>query len=276
MLYQDYKKKVNKFVQVLKFIGKYKIAIISALATIIMLVTSFAITKGMIYGEKLKLTEIEYGSKPVLDAEAIFSDVVYEFARKDSETWSTTIPTKLGEYKMRVVSSGLFGTRYSDEQRFSIVPKNITVSTVESAIIYGESPSVKAELAFSDSVSCSGFIYEDSTLSSTNVTPDKSKIIVTDKKGRDVTANYAITVMTKQITFAKRDIIITVGSDERIYDGKPFEFPFASALDGGLVFDDNVVTMVYPEGEEPLVNVGSKVNNGIIFIHRFNHFATFF
>ena len=268
MLYQDYKKKVNKFVQVLKFIGKYKIAIISALATIIVLITSFAITKGVVYGEKLKLKDIEYGSKPVLDAEAIFSDVVYEFARKGSDNWTTTVPTKPGEYKMRIVTNGLFGTRYSDEQSFSIVPKTITVSTVEDAIVYGENPSVTADLAFSDTVSCDGFVYEDTTILNTKVTPDKSKITITDKKGRDVTSNYVINVATKPISFAKRDVIITVGSEEHVYDGKPFDFPYAAALDGGLVFGDNVVTMVYPDGEEPLVNVGSKVNNGIIFIMR--------
>lgn len=268
MLYQDYKKKVNKFVRVLKFVSKYKIAILSALTTILLLVASFMITKGWIYGEELELTDIEYGNKPLLDAQAIFSDVIYEFSEADKDEWSQVVPTDMGKYKMRVIANGLFGKKYSDEQFFSIVPRKIVVSAVEDTIIYGESPSVTASLAFTDKIFCDSFTYENSTLVTTNVTPDKESIAIKNEADVDVTSYYDITVQPRPITFMKRDVTVTVGSYTGTYDGKPLEFPVASAEEGGLVFGDDVVTMVYPNDEVPLINIGSKINNGIIIIKR--------
>ena len=268
MLYQDYKKKVNRFVRVLKFISKYKVAILSALTTILVLVVSFMITKGWIYGETLEITDIEYGNNPLLQAQAIFSDVIYEFSEADKDEWSKVVPTDVGAYKMRVVANGLFGKKYSDVQTFNIIRKKIAVSAAEDTVIYGESPSVTAVLAFTDKIACDGFVYENSTLATTNITPKMESIVIKNEAGLDVTSYYDITVQPKPITFIPREITVTVGSLTANYDGKPLEYPVATAKDGELVFGDDLITLTYSPEEIPLINIGSKVNNGTIVIKR--------
>ena len=244
MLYQDYKEKINKRVKIRKVLRKYRVAIISAISLIVMLTGAFMVTKGMIVGDTLENCKIEYGNEPVFEASAIFSDVRYEFATLEGTEWSSDAPFHLGEYKMRVISNGVFGERYGDEQYFSIVPRKISVVSSTDTVVYGEVPGVSASLAFDDRVECDQFAFEDDTQVKTVVTPVKSAVRVKDKNGKDVTECYEVSVLPKEITFKKRDVTLTVGSVETTYNGEEFTHEAWQVTEGSLAYDDDVVKVV--------------------------------
>ena len=244
MLYQDYKEKINRRVKIRRTLRKYRVAIICAISLIALLMLSFMVTKGMVFGNTLENGKIEYGDKPAFEASAIFSDVRYQFATAQGEEWTNTVPVLLGEYKMRVVSNGVFGERYSDEQYFSIVPRKISVVAKEDTVVYGEVPSVSASLAFDDRVECDSFVFDDDTMTKTAVTPVKAGVKVTDKNGRDVTDCYEVSVVAKEITFTKRDITLTVGSVESEYNGEEFSHEAWQVTEGSLAYNDDVVKVV--------------------------------
>ncbi len=267
MLYQDYKAKINRRVKIRKLLRKYRVPIICTISAIIMLVTAFAITKGMIFGDSLASDKIEYGNKPSFTANAVFSDVRYEFCKASGGEWSTEVPMHMGEYKMRVVANGLFGERFSEEQSFSIVPRNIYVTAKEKTVVYGEKPTATASLAFDDKVYCDDFTFEDTTKKTTAVTPVKDTIIVKDKSGKDVTHCYNVMVKPVSITFTPRDIVITVESKETTYNGEFFSHEVWEVTDGSLAYEDDVVKMV--ENSFPSIKgVGSTANKGEYYIVR--------
>ena len=244
MLYQDYKNKINKRVKIRRLLRRYRVPIISAISLIIILIVSFMTTKGMVFDDSLENVKIEYGNKPSFTASAVFSDVRYEFSRASENNWTATIPVLMGDYKMRIVSNGVFGERYSSEQFFSIVPRKISVVTNTPSVVYGENPSVTASLAFDDSVVCSKFVFEDRTMQQTNVTPVKEAVRVIDKNGEDVTECYDVFVESASITFTKRDITLTVGSVNIDYNNEYFSHEVWEVTDGSLAFDDDVVKIV--------------------------------
>lgn len=241
MLYQEYKSKMDKVVQRLRRLNRYRVPIIATLATILVLVASFLFTRGMIYGATLKDTTIEYGDKPSFSASALFSDVRYEYSEASSDTWSEEVPYLIGEYRARAISKGSFGEKYGKAQEFKIVPKKIKVAVVEKHVVYGENPTVKAELAYNDRVFCGEFDFADTTLESTSVSPVSEAITVLDEKGRDVTKYYEVDTKTSLITFEKRELVLTVESRTKIYDGKEMTCEAWQAGEGGLAYGDVVV-----------------------------------
>lgn len=244
MLYQDYKDKINRRVKIRRILRRYRVPIISAISTIIILIAAFMVTKGMVFGDSLENNKIEYGNKPAFTASAVFSDVRYEFSKAQDDTWTTTVPVLLGEYKMRVVANGVFGERYSDEQSFSIVKRKISVVSNTPTVVYGENPSVTASLAFDDRVECGQFIFEDRTKTQTNVTPVKADVKVFDKNGKDVTSCYQVDVAPSVITFTKRDITLTVESNEYVYNDEYYTYDVWNVTEGNLAFNDDVIKIV--------------------------------
>lgn len=244
MLYQDYKEKINRRVKIRKTLRKYRVAIISVISLIAVLIASYMVTKGMIFGDTLENSKIEYGNEPALGASAVFSDVRYEFAPLHGEEWTDTVPVLMGEYKMRVISNGVFGERYGDEQYFSIVPRRISVVSSTDTLVYGEVPGVSASLAFDDRVECDKFVFEDDTQAKTAVTPVKGSVKVMDKNGKDVTECYEVSVLPKEITFKKRDITLTVESVETVYNGEEFSHEAWQVTEGSLAYNDDVVKVV--------------------------------
>lgn len=267
MLYQDYKAKINRRVKIRKTIRRFRVPIICTISAIIMLLASFMITKGMIFGDTLENNKIEYGNKPSFTASAVFSDVRYEFSSLTGGEWSTEVPVHMGEYKMRVVSNGLFGERYSDEQKFSIVPRKIDVVVDSDSFVYGELPGVSASLAFDDKVYCTDFTFEDDTQASTNVTPVKETVVVKDKSGKDVTGCYSVNVKPTLVTFEKRDITLTVDSASTEYNGEFFKHEVWDVTEGSLANGDDVIKIV-EDSFSSIKGVGSTENKGEFYVVR--------
>ena len=256
-----------RLVSLLKFVRRWRVLIISAVSLITLLTASFVVTKGMVYGEELELTKIEYGNKPAFSANAVFSDVRYEFCQVNGTEWTEQIPTRMGEYKMRIVSHGVFGEKYSDEQLFSIVAKRVEVGVKGETVVYGEMPLPEASLAFGDKVYCSDFVFDDTTKESTGVTPVLDKIVIRDESGKDVTSCYEIVPKKETVTFTKRDITLTVESSEAEYSGQPLMHEVWSVTDGSLAYNDDVIKVL--DGTfSSIVGVGSTENKGKFVVVR--------
>ncbi len=219
MLYKEYENRIGKVIGFLKKLWNYRILIISVLSGILLLTTAFLATKGILYGESPLPDKIEYGQEYDFSASALFSDVRCEYSKRGTNEWSEEKPTQIGEYLVRAVSNGSFGEREGEEFPFSIVPKKITVTIKDSAVRYGDMPSVQATLAYSDKIECDSFTYKDITQQKTTVSPIKEKIKISSKDGLDVTASYEISTQGKEITFTKRPISLLVENAEMEYDG---------------------------------------------------------
>ena len=244
---------------------KYRVPIIAALAVLALLFALFALTKGMVGdltpGAELSHNKIEYGKEPSFSAGAWFSDVRYEYCGDGDAQWTSTVPTAMGKYKVRAVGQGLFGERYSDEFSFAIVQRGIVVTVLGSTVVYGESPRVEASLAFDDRIVCDEFVYDDITSTQTGCEPVKSAIKVVDKNGQDVTDCYIVTTKKESISFTKRDITVTVESQEKEYDGTALKHEVWQVTDGTLAFGDDVVKIV--EGTfSTIIGAGSTENKG--------------
>ena len=194
---------MSKVVNVLRFIRRIRVPIIIAVSTILILLGAYLATKGLVYGAVLDDNTIEYGDKPSFSANALFSKVSYEYRQEGSDVWTSEIPTRMGSYYVRAVSSGSFGTRYGKEQAFTIGARHIDVLIKEGSVVYGESPSVTADLAFGDTIFCDGYTFENTTLAKTNVIALLDKVVIKDASGKDVTSCYVLKAKAKEITFDK-------------------------------------------------------------------------
>lgn len=261
MLYQEYKQKIEKRMAIRKKIRRYRVPIIATLAIILALALAFVITKGMVTGAQLSNDKIEYGNEPKFSAGALFADVWYEYKEASDTEWSTKMPTEMGNYYVRAVSKGIFGTRYSEEKAFTIVPRVIEVYADGQRVTYGENPLPAADLAFEDTVYCDQFVFADTTREKTNVTPVLEAIVIKDKDGRDVTGNYKISVKAKEIAFNKRNITLIIDSQEIEYNGNTHTYEvWQIAQGGGLVYED---TLVKVDGSfTGITDVGTAVNRG--------------
>ena len=249
MLYQEYKKKMLKFVKFLDGIWRHKVLILSGLTALIAIFITFLATKGIMLGKgELSKTEYVYGEKIEFSAKALFSKVEYEYkSTADGSHWSTSEPHLPGEYKVRASANGSFGTKkHSKEYTFTITQREINVSINESAICYGELPTVSADnLAYSDEISCTSFIYGDLSQTNTGIIPQE--IVITNKDGANVTGAYKINMPGQvQISFTKRPITITVSSAQKEYDGTPLSSESYTVTSGTLAFADELTVTMFP------------------------------
>ena len=241
MIYEAYQEKVLKVAKVLKAIFRHIALIISTLSVVVLLVISFLATKGMILGEVEYQSEIVYGDKIRVEAEALFSKVEFEFAQEDSDDWSDDEPTLVGDYKLRVKSNASFGrNKYSEEIPFSIIPKDIKVQILSANVIYGEDPKIGAGIPETDKIECTEYIYDDITQKSTNVQPKKENIKIYSEDGDDITFCYNISTETSKVNIMPRPLTVTVSSKSMVYNGTTLAFDGYEISDGTLGFTDKL------------------------------------
>lgn len=257
MLYHDYKRKIMKIVAALKKMWRCRVALIIILSTVLALIVSFLATKGMVYGEDMGESTVIYGDSIDFEAKSLFSKTRYEYKSANGGDWSESVPRRAGKYKVRAVSNAAFGfSRYSDEMTFEIVPAEVTVSVSDKTIVYGEEFSLKADLYYSDTVSCTEYIYADISKEETGVTPLEKKVIIRDKNGEDVTSSYIIKAVESTVKFTKRDISVVAGSVEHTYNGESIKLE-EYEIKGGSVADGDKIIAVF---DASITEVGSVVN----------------
>lgn len=245
MLYQEYQQKMEKLAKVRKFFFRYRLIFILAIAAVLSLTITLMGITGTVQDGDCPDSFI-YGNEITYSAGAIMQDVYYEYST-DGITWTTTVPTEIGYYQVRAVSKGIFGSkRTGAAHAFSILPQLTNVYIAENSITYGDLPTVRADLSYDDTITCSDFIFEDPTKSTTKVTPKASAITILNKDGEDVTSSYNLNIISSELTLSKRLLAIKVSSDTATYSAAPLTVKIPDGYeitDGSLsdVFGDSLV-----------------------------------
>ncbi len=245
MLYDKYYQKTLKRAHILSVIKRFRVLIITVSATLIALTAAFFGVFGLVYDKVDCPLQIAYGQSLDYKAGAVFQDVRYEYAAADSSEWSSTPPREVGAYKVRSVSKNIFGKeRYGEEHLFTIAPQTVDVFVAEESILYGETPTVKAELFYGDTISCSEFFYDDLSKTATQVVADKQSVQVLSVEGKDVTHNYDLQCQKSDVSFTKRDLVITVADKAGVYNGKKLTFEqYEVSKDTPLAWNDKTVAV---------------------------------
>lgn len=256
MLYENYQKKMMRLARILAKCIKYFWLIAAVFAVIAIVVVTLLGFKGTVLKTACS-DEIIYGDQLEYSASAFLSGVRFEFSPVESEDWSETIPKIPGKYKLRAQGNGVFGIKkYGNEVEFEIFKKDISVSIINSGMIYGDIPSVFADTAEGDTVICESYVYEDETLESVNVTPDTKYISVVSADGADVTNAYNISVVKSKVVLSKRPITVTVENAEAAYNGEKFSYD-KYEITSGTLRDGDTLRAVF---EQSLIYPGSVKN----------------
>lgn len=225
MLYEEYSRKVKKYAAILNFIRRYRFLLIAVLAAAAAVTSVLIGIRGIVSDVSACPETVRYGEAIGYKADAIFTDVCYEFAQNGSDNWSLSVPVRVGEYRVRARAEGPFGImRYGKEHSFAVLPKQTEVRVSGTEVDYGAHPQVTAELAYADTVTCTRFEYGDLSAKETSVIPVREAVIVRDAGGNDVTDCYDLVPVASQIGFLPRKITVTVQSKSAVYDGTPLMF----------------------------------------------------
>ena len=237
MQYENYEKKVAKVERVLKFVFRHALIFILSFSLIMAAVIALLATKGIITGTESCPETITYGEGLGYSADAFISDVQYEYRAKGKGEWTTEPPKDPGKYEVRAAAKALFGYRYSDAETFTINPKKVNISITSESVVYGDDPTVSAELAFDDRIGTAQFIYNEKRDS---VELDLETLVILDAKGRNVTSRYEFTTEGKNITTLLRPITITTADKETVYDANTLTGEEYTLSDGSIAGSDTL------------------------------------
>lgn len=264
MLYENYQNKIQKIAAFLSKVLKHIVLIGAIAGAVVVTTVTLLATKG-IPGKVKCAPSVVYGDAISCSANAFLSPVRYEYRSCDGGEWSEDAPKLPGEYEVRAVgkSSGN-KDRYGKASGFIIEPLHIDVFTDDKSIVFGDVPSVShSELAYSDKLVCSDFLYDDVTLESTTATPDHNAIQILDKIGNDVTVGYKINVISSEISFRKRPLTVVTQSSSSVYDGKPFVFDQYQVSGNTSVGRGDVISAKF----YPITDAGEMYNSADIVIY---------
>lgn len=221
MLYEQYRARMSKLADFLDSLRKYRILIISICLAVLSLTAVLLGISGIVYDSKACPAEITAGDGLSYRAGAIFNSVSYEFRAEDSDVWTDEQPARPGAYLVRSVSHDIAGKpRYGKVHAFTVLPRTVTVTADCSSVVYGELPPVKAELLYSDRITCAEFVYADYSAENTSAEPVASAVTAYDADGNDVSYTYNFVTAPSDIAFIKRGIKVSVTPYTVDYDGK--------------------------------------------------------
>ena len=260
MLYDNYQNRILEIAKKLKTVVKFLPLIIAVFSCLVVATGTLLVTKGTV-GETTCKTEMVYGESPICQAKAFLGEVSFEYRASGGSTWSAEMPSLPGKYLVRGVSQGAFGKpKYGDEIPFTILPKEVDVTVVQSSIVYGDSVSASANLVHGDSLVCESFTFENMLLETTSVKADKSAITIIDREGNDVTDAYAVNTPSKSITITPRSLEVTVSDAEQEYNGMKFSYDQYEISDGQLVEGDTLIATF----DQYLIDAGTVVNQPVL------------
>lgn len=248
MSYQDYENNIYKVAKTLKFAYKNRFKFLAGLIAVFAVTMTLVSIKGIVSSEYTFASTYEYGETVSASGKSIFGSAEYEYSSFNTENWTSNFPTLVGNYKARSKGKNNYGSYYhGDTQFFQIVPKKVDVQMSKSTITYGEENPVYIEgLQFKDQLTSFGSLIEDKTNDKWKMTPDVSKIVVTNSAGLDVTSCYVFNPIQKEVDVNKRAISITSSSSVFTYTGGNFKDENYSVTKGSLAEGDSI-SVVYSE-----------------------------
>ena len=145
MLYESYENRIKQVAKAKNLIVRFRILIITVLAVIAGLTTTYVASKGAVPGGISGPKEIYYGDVFEFSANALMSDIHFEYS-KDGSIWQLEQPRIPGKYYVRTITDTVFGDGSGNVTEITILPRPVDVLVVEDEIEYGGIPNITAEL----------------------------------------------------------------------------------------------------------------------------------
>lgn len=268
-MYDAYEKRVMQIAKVKNFVVRFRAVFITFLALIVVLLSGFWSTKGIVLDKGSLPTEIVYGETfAPTESKALFSSTHYEYSLEGSDEWTTEIPSTPGKYVMRTVTEKSFNrTGYSNYVNFEIKPKELKINIIDNSVEYGKNPTNFVYSVLDGhriDASLFTFNFEDYSASSTYVSVNVDSIIVTDDNNEDVTDYYDIIPVRQMIRFVSKNIDVKAIDLIKEYDGEPIDF--SSQVDEkcikSLIDGDNIVIETIIKDENGKVLTSNPVDVG--------------
>ena len=260
MLYSKYKVKVARQMKILSALIKYKWLIMGIATFCIVFTSIFLGVQGVITddGSGMLVTEVTYGESVEYDAKALLSGVAYQYRKIGNTEWTDAKPDKVGEYEVRAVTTRSFGQKnYGKAFRFTINPQKTEVTLASATGVYGDKPSITANLAYSDKIVDFDFRYAEIADRKTTLSIDPASFVVQNAAGEDVSSQYEFSFADTEYALQQREITFASGSEQFIYAETEYSFEKYEIPSGSLAFDD-VATVSF---DKTISSVGKEANS---------------
>ena len=260
MLYSKYKVKVARQMKILSALIKYKWLIMGIATFCIVFTSIFLGVQGVITddGSGMLVTEVTYGESVEYDAKALLSGVAYQYRKIGDTEWTDAKPDKVGEYEVRAVTTRSFGQKnYGRAFRFTINPQKTEVTLASATGVYGDKPSITANLAYSDKIVDFDFRYAEIADRKTTLSIDPASFVVQNAAGEDVSSQYEFSFADTEYALQQRKITFASGSEQFVYDETAHSSDEYEIPSGSLAFDD--VAMV--SFDKTISSVGKEANS---------------
>lgn len=260
MLYSKYKVKVARQMKILSALIKYKWLIMGIATFCIVFTSIFLGVQGVITddGSGMLVTEVTYGESVEYDAKALLSGVAYQYRKIGDTEWTDAKPDKVGEYEVRAVTTRSFGQKnYGKAFRFTINPQKTEVTLASATGVYGDKPSITANLAYSDKIVDFDFRYAEIADRKTTLSIDPASFVVQNAAGEDVSSQYEFSFADTKYALQQRKITFASGSKQFVYDETAHSSDEYEIPSGSLAFDD-VATVSF---DKTISSVGKEANS---------------
>lgn len=260
MLYSKYKVKVARQMKILSALIKYKWLIMGIATFCIVFTSIFLGVQGVITddGSGMLVTEVTYGESVEYDAKALLSGVAYQYRKIGDTEWTDAKPDKVGEYEVRAVTTRSFGQKnYGKAFRFTINPQKTEVTLASATGVYGDKPSITANLAYSDKIVDFDFRYAEIADRKTTLSIDPASFVVQNAAGEDVSSQYEFSFADTEYALQQRKITFASGSKQFVYDETAHSSDEYEIPSGSLAFDD-VATVSF---DKTISSVGKEANS---------------
>ena len=237
--YEQYELRIRAIARVLRWIRRFKWLLITGAFLIAAGFAFVGIVPG-IFTQEATCADHTYGETLQYQAEAILSDVSYEFSTtEEGAAWTKEIPTLVGTYRIRAVSQNGYGKlRYSEEMLFTIHRSqtygNISEYSMEDLEIQG--------LQGNDRLGEVSFKSKDISIQEMVVEVDQFKVF--NAQNTDVTACYTVNFTSGSLVFDQRVLGLTSQSQSKIYDGTPLCEP-PCEITAGTLAPGNEITFIH-------------------------------
>ncbi|MFA6830292.1 MAG: hypothetical protein WCR67_06310, partial [Bacilli bacterium] len=267
MLYENYQKKIEQRKKFKDFLKRFRIYLITVGVTLLAVFFTLFSVKGIITDQLLLASSYSYGNSYGDDysSSAFMGSAKYEFALKDSDSWSENAPYLAGDYKMRAYAYNNYGKKYyGNIQYFSISKQPVTLSIIDypNGIDYGNKPAIVPEgLVSGDKIESYEVSYTDISkdVDTLECQVDVSSVVIKNSADEDVTSCYDFTSEKKNIKVIDRLLDITYESATKEYDGKPLIASGYEITRGSLLSGDRFASL--PHADSSYTDVGEYKNS---------------
>ena len=288
--YDTYQNKIKRLAAVKNFIVRFRALFIALFAAIVALVLTFIFTKGMVTQDIILPAKIIYGDDYGIEIQApkaLFSDAKYQFKRVTDNSnakssvkravseengvddgWTSDLPTRAGDYLVRIVTNKTFGVSYSEPKPFKIEKFETKFEITADSVVYGgtlNKDQYTFELVNGDRLITTGleldYIDTDTELDVANICANADTFVIMNKSNEDVTDCYDITAPVKEsVKLSVNPELVTIRPDiaDAEYNGKEFVYnnELISSLNGA---QPTIETVIYNSG---VAVTGKPINAG--------------